>query len=68
MDKTADITKLAKPLGLWLGVGALVSGGSARDTTKALFLDGLGITRKQESEFLAITATLLTVSSLVMKN
>ena len=67
MVKAEEITKITLPIGKWLGVGALVSGGSSRATEgKALFLGGLGLSRNAETELLAYTSTGLTIASLVL--
>lgn len=67
MVKAEEITMITLPIGKWLGIGALVSGGSSRETgEKALFLGPLGLSRKAETELLAYTSTGLTVASLVL--
>lgn len=67
MPNVEEITKeIALPIGAWLGVGALVSGGSSRETNeKPLFLGFLN-KRKTETELLAYASTGITVVSLVL--
>ena len=67
MVKAEEITKITLPIGKWLGVGAVVSAGSSRDTEgTALFLRGLGVSRRTETELLAFSSTGITIASLVL--